>query len=93
MRPIASLDAPHILLHCSRVSSQRPAVPPLRDKTLDPTYEHASPEAYERWRDLKYGLRIHWGIYSQYGFEASWPVLQMSNEDKSGSISRPYPAV
>ena len=50
--------------------------------TLDPRYKHASPEAYERWRDLKYGLRIHWGIYSQYGFEASWPVLKMSNGKK-----------
>jgi alpha-L-fucosidase len=49
---------------------------------LDPRYKHASPEAYERWRDLKYGLRIHWGIYSQYGFEASWPVLKMSNGKK-----------
>lgn len=50
--------------------------------TLDPLYKHASPAAYERWRDLKYGLRIHWGIYSQYGFEASWPVLKMANEKK-----------
>lgn len=50
--------------------------------TVDPRYQHASPAAYERWRDLKYGLRIHWGIYSQYGFEASWPVLKMSNEKK-----------
>jgi alpha-L-fucosidase len=49
---------------------------------LDPRYKHASPVAYERWRDLKYGLRIHWGIYSQYGFEASWPVLKMANEKK-----------
>ncbi|MGO8746260.1 MAG: alpha-L-fucosidase [Thermoguttaceae bacterium] len=51
-------------------------------QTVDPRYEHASAAAYERWRDLKYGLRIHWGIYSQYGFEASWPVLKMSNEKK-----------
>jgi alpha-L-fucosidase len=45
---------------------------------LDPSYRHASPEAYERWRDLKYGLRIHWGIYSLLGVEASWPVGNMS---------------
>ena len=55
---------------------------PDSPKVLDPSYKHASPEAYERWRDLKYGLRIHWGIYSQYGFEASWPVMQMSHEKK-----------
>jgi len=46
--------------------------------TLDSSYRHASPEAYERWRDLKYGLRIHWGFYSLFGGEASWPVLNMS---------------
>ena len=32
--------------------------------TVDPDYKHASPEAMERWYDLKFGLRIHWGIYS-----------------------------
>jgi alpha-L-fucosidase len=51
-------------------------------KDLDPSYQHASPEAYERWRDLKYGLRIHWGIYSQYGVEASWPLKKMTPEKK-----------
>ncbi len=49
---------------------------------LDPSYSHAPPEAFEAWRDLKYGLRIHWGIYSQLGVEASWPVRNMSNEKK-----------
>ena len=58
------------------------AAEPDDSKTLDPGYQHASPEAYERWRDLKYGLRIHWGIYSQYGFEASWPVLKMPRREK-----------
>ena len=32
---------------------------------VDPDYRHAGAEALERWYDLKYGLRIHWGIYSQ----------------------------
>ena len=59
------------------------AVPPDGPETLDPSYQHASPAAYERWRDLKYGLRIHWGIYSQYGFEASWPLLPMSPAKKA----------
>jgi alpha-L-fucosidase len=49
---------------------------------LDPSYHHASEAAYERWRDLKYGLRIHWGFYSLLGVEASWPVLQMSDTRK-----------
>lgn len=27
-------------------------------------YHHASEAAIERFKDLKYGIRIHWGIYS-----------------------------
>jgi alpha-L-fucosidase len=50
--------------------------------TLDPAYRHASPAAYERWRDLKYGLRIHWGYYSLLGCEASWPVKKMTDAQK-----------
>ncbi len=50
--------------------------------TVDADYKHASAQAYERWRDLKYGLRIHWGYYSLLGVEASWPVRKMSNHEK-----------
>jgi hypothetical protein len=50
--------------------------------TLNPNYKHASKAAYERWRDLKFGLRIHWGYYSLLGVEASWAVRNMSNEEK-----------
>jgi hypothetical protein len=62
-------------------------IPPLaraadNANTVDPAYKHASPEAYERWRDLKYGLRIHWGVYSLLGVEASWPFRGMSNQKK-----------
>ena len=49
---------------------------------VDPDYQHAGEEALERWYDLKYGLRIHWGIYSQRGVEASWPVRNLSNVKK-----------
>jgi alpha-L-fucosidase len=49
---------------------------------VDEDYRHAGKEALERWRDLKYGLRIHWGIYCQWGVEASWPVCGLSNEKK-----------
>ena len=52
------------------------------DGPVDPDYKHASPEAYERWRDLKYGLRIHWGQYCLLGVEASWPLRQMNNQDR-----------
>lgn len=47
-----------------------------------PEYEWASEEAYEAFNDLKYGIRIHWGLYSALGVEASWPFLPMSNEER-----------
>jgi alpha-L-fucosidase len=41
-----------------------------------PEYTWASDEAYEAFLDLKYGVRIHWGIYSIVGMSgASWPFL------------------
>ncbi len=46
-------------------------------------YQHASPAAFEAFRDLKYGVRIHWGIYSIYGqAKESWPYLKMSYAQK-----------
>lgn len=40
-----------------------------------PEYTHASPAAYEAFRDIKYGIRIHWGVYTLNHREASWPLL------------------
>jgi hypothetical protein len=37
----------------------------------DPEYRHAPPEAVERWRDWKFGLRIHWGLYSMVAGESA----------------------
>jgi alpha-L-fucosidase len=37
-------------------------------------YSHASPEAYEKFKDLKYGLRIHWGIYALLHGRESWII-------------------
>jgi len=48
---------------------------------VDPEYRHASPEAVEAWRDMKYGLRIHWGVYSKLGLEASWPLARDHRND------------
>jgi len=53
---------------------------------VDPDYVHAGKKALERWQDWKYGLRIHWGVYSLlpdgYGntlagrphWKCSWPL-------------------
>jgi alpha-L-fucosidase len=48
-----------------------------------PEYQWASASAYEAFQDMKFGIRIHWGIYSIWhrGPE-SWPFLAMSLEDR-----------
>ena len=46
----------------------------IEDDTV-PEYTHASPAAYEAFRDIKYGIRIHWGVYCLKNIEASWPLL------------------
>jgi alpha-L-fucosidase len=44
----------------------------------DADYRNASPAAYEAFRDMKYGVRIHWGIYSIRELQhESWPFLKM----------------
>jgi len=48
-----------------------------------PGYRWASDAAYEGFRDLKYGVRLHWGLYSIWGRSGeSWPFLSMSPEEK-----------
>jgi len=43
-----------------------------------PEYRWASDAAYERFRDIKYGVRLHWGLYSILGGpNESWPFLKM----------------
>jgi alpha-L-fucosidase len=46
----------------------------------DPGYRHAPPDAVERWKDWKFGLRIHWGLYSMMGSDASWALPFSSPE-------------
>ena len=46
-------------------------------------YRCAPASAYEAFQDMKFGIRIHWGIYSIWHRGAeSWPFLQMSFEDR-----------
>ena len=54
----------------------------IEDK-IDTGYHHPSQAAIEAFRDIKFGVRIHWGIYSitEEGGE-SWPFLKLSNEKK-----------
>jgi len=46
-------------------------------------YRQASEKAREDFRDMKFGVRIHWGLYTkQHLQEESWPILKMSYEDR-----------
>jgi len=62
--------------HYNRVNNYIADIP-------DADYVHASEAAYEAFRDMKYGVRIHFGIYSIWGLSGeSWPFLGMSKEKK-----------
>lgn len=41
---------------------------------VDADYVHASPAAIERWMDQKWGLRIHWGLYTMFDGMESWII-------------------
>jgi alpha-L-fucosidase len=59
--------------HLRQVASYVEAVP-------DADYRHASSAAYEAFRDLKFGVRVHWGLYSIWGFKKeSWPFLMLDD--------------
>lgn len=58
-----------------------PEASPAAEQKVELDYRHASPQAVEAWRDMKYGLRIHWGVYSKLGLEASWALAREHKND------------
>ncbi|HUV70321.1 MAG TPA: alpha-L-fucosidase [Terracidiphilus sp.] len=53
------------------------------ETTPSSEYSSAPANAYETFQDMKFGVRIHWGIYSIWHRGAeSWPYLPMSFEDR-----------
>jgi len=54
------------------------------EDTPVPEYRWASSQAYEAFRDMKFGVRIHWGIYSVAGYDKeSWPFLEKSFAERA----------
>jgi alpha-L-fucosidase len=43
-------------------------------------YKHASLAAVEAWKDRKFGMRIHWGVYAVLGLDASMPLIGADRE-------------
>jgi alpha-L-fucosidase len=48
----------------------------------EPDYHHASESAREAFQDMKFGVRIHWGVYSLWETGESWPLLGYSDEKR-----------
>jgi alpha-L-fucosidase len=48
--------------------------------TVDPDYQHAPQSAIENLKDLKFGIRIHWGLYSMIGSHESWGLAGANRE-------------
>jgi len=56
---------------------------PYVERVPIPEYHNAPTAAYEAFQDMKFGARIHWGLYSIWHRGAeSWPFLKMSFEDR-----------
>jgi alpha-L-fucosidase len=45
-------------------------------RKVDANYRHAGPEAVDRWMDWKWGLRIHWGLYTMFDGGESWILVR-----------------
>ena len=43
-------------------------------------YHHAPQEAVEQFKDLKYGIRIHWGIYTLLNGQESWIIKRQYSD-------------
>ena len=41
-------------------------------KSVDADYQHAPQVAIDAFKDLKFGIRIHWGLYCMIGSHESW---------------------
>ncbi len=77
----ASTSAPsvfrnYVKLPASDVHYRR--VKPYVEDTPNPDYSQASEAARAAFRRMKFGVRIHWGVYAMldYGCNASWPFVR-----------------
>ena len=57
-----------------------------RSRTYTPPAEDAVIEKLEQWKDLKFGMLIHWGLYSELGIVESWSICS-EEEDWIGRDS------
>ena len=51
-----------------------PAIYSQEDEKYVPETDPIVLEKIEKWQDLKFGLLMHWGTYSQWGIVESWSI-------------------
>lgn len=49
-------------------------------ETVSADYHHAPQAAIEAFKDRKFGIRIHWGLYCMIGSDASWALAGANDE-------------
>ena len=49
-------------------------------RTVTPDYHHAPQSAIDALKDLKFGIRIHWGVYAVIGSHESWGAAGANKE-------------
>jgi alpha-L-fucosidase len=52
----------------------KPAIYAQDDERYVPETDPLVLEKLEKWQDLKFGLLMHWGTYSQWGIVESWSI-------------------
>jgi alpha-L-fucosidase len=78
------MDDGRILCRLPRYDSHAKRVASYVEPEPDTDYRQAPEEARETFRDMKYGVRIHWGMYSAWKLEGeSWPFLEMLDERRA----------
>jgi alpha-L-fucosidase len=78
----ASPGGPGDLIKLPAGDSHYKRVKDYVEEVPDADYHHASEAAREAFRDMKFGVRIHWGVYSLWETGESWPLVNYSNEKR-----------
>lgn len=80
MRATASTMTLFFIMGVSTSWAQYNEMSGLDITQTDPGYAHAPQTAVENFEDMKFGLRIHWGLYAMVGSDASWALPHSSLE-------------
>ncbi len=52
-------------------------------------YEPWLRERLEWFRDLKFGLFVHWGLYAEWGCTESWPLVTWQPDAEDALVTVP----